>query len=347
MDIITLRQMLEAGAHFGHKTRYWNPKMAPYIYGQRNGIHIINLEKTLPLFNEACAFVENIGAESGTILFVGTKLAVKKEIKNAGVDCNMPYVSNRWLGGTLTNNETISKSIKKLEDLEESLKEENTENLTKKEILTLRRAYEKLDRSLGGIRNMKKLPDAIFIIDVNYEKNAVQEAKTLRIPIISIVDSNSSPENIDYIIPSNDDSRNTAKLITSTIVKSFLQGKKSVPILEDIEDEFVEVDAKGKISNKKIRRKQKITPVEKNQTKNQDPEDGKELLTSKEDTKTNLVDELEKSSDDKKKELLQKALEPSLSETDSLEVGTDEKPKDEEKPDSSDESVDESDVEKS
>lgn len=347
MENITLRQMLEAGAHFGHKTRYWNPKMAPYIYGQRNGIHIINLEKTLPLFNEACAFVENIGAESGTILFVGTKLAVKKEIKNAGVDCNMPYVSNRWLGGTLTNNETISKSIKKLEDLEESLKEENTENLTKKEILTLRRAYEKLDRSLGGIRNMKKLPDAIFIIDVNYEKNAVQEAKTLRIPIISIVDSNSSPENIDYIIPSNDDSRNTAKLITSTIVKSFLQGKKSVPILEDIEDEFVEVDAKGKISNKKIRRKRKITPVEKNQTKNQDPEDGKELLTSKEDTKTNLVDELEKSSDDKKKELLQKALEPSLSETDSLEVRTDEKPKDEEKPDSSDESVDESDVEKS
>ena len=347
MENITLRQMLEAGAHFGHKTRYWNPKMAPYIYGQRNGIHIINLEKTLPLFNEACAFVENIGAESGTILFVGTKLAVKKEIKNAGVDCNMPYVSNRWLGGTLTNNETISKSIKKLEDLEESLKEENTENLTKKEILTLRRAYEKLDRSLGGIRNMKKLPDAIFIIDVNYEKNAVHEAKTLRIPIISIVDSNSSPENIDYIIPSNDDSRGTAKLITSTIVKSFLQGKKSVPILEDIEDEFVEVDAKGKISNKKIRRKRKITPVEKNQTKNQDPEDGKELLTSKEDTKTNLVDELEKSSDDKKKELLQKALEPSLSETDSLEVRTDEKPKDEEKPDSSDESVDESDVEKS
>ena len=347
MENITMRQMLEAGAHFGHKTRYWNPKMATYIYGQRNGIHIINLEKTLPLFNEACAFVENIGAESGTILFVGPKMAVKKEIKNAGVDCNMPYVSNRWLGGTLTNNETISKSIKKLEDLEESLKEENTENLTKKEILNLRRAYEKLDRSLGGIRNMKKLPDAIFIIDVNYEKNAVQEAKTLRIPIISIVDSNSSPENIDYIIPSNDDSRNTAKLITSTIVKSFLQGKKSVPILEDIEDEFVEVDAKGKISNKKIRRKRKITPVEKNQTKNQDPEDGKELLTSKEDTKTNLVDEPEKSSDDKKKELLQKALEPSLSETDSLEVGTDEKPKDEEKPDSSDESVDESDVEKS
>ena len=173
MENITLRQMLEAGAHFGHKTRYWNPKMAPYIYGKRNGIHIINLEKTLPLFYEACAFVENIGAESGTILFVGTKPAVKNEIKDAGLDCNMPYVSNRWLGGTLTNNETISKSIKKLEDLEQSLKAENTENLSKKEILTLRRAYEKLDRGLGGIRSMKKLPDAIFIIDVNYELSLI------------------------------------------------------------------------------------------------------------------------------------------------------------------------------
>ena len=347
MENITLRQMLEAGAHFGHKTRYWNPKMAPYIYGQRNGIHIINLEKTLPLFNEACAFVENIGAESGTILFVGTKLAVKKEIKNAGVDCNMPYVSNRWLGGTLTNNETISKSIKKLEDLEESLKEENTENLTKKEILTLRRAYEKLDRSLGGIRNMKKLPDAIFIIDVNYEKNAVQEAKTLRIPIISIVDSNSSPENIDYIIPSNDDSRNTAKLITSTIVKSFLQGKKSVPILDDIEDEFVEVDAKGKISNKKIRRKRKITAVEKDQPKNKDQKEDKELVTGKEDTKNNLIDESEESSKDQKEEIPEKGSEPSLAESDMVETEVDGERKDEQEPDLSKEPIDESDVEKS
>jgi len=269
MENITLRQMLEAGAHFGHKTRYWNPKMAPYIYGKRNGIHIINLEKTMLLLAEACAFVESIGAESGTILFVGTKTAVKKEIKDAGLDCNMPYVSNRWLGGTLTNNETISKSIKKLEDLEESLKDKNTENLSKKEILTLSRAYEKLDRSLGGIRAMKKLPDAIFIIDVNYEKNAVQEAKTLGIPIISIVDSNSSPEDIDYIVPSNDDSRSTAKLITAAIVNSLQKGKKSVPILDDIKDDFVEVDAKGKISNKKIRKKRKITTVEQNETDKQ------------------------------------------------------------------------------
>ena len=347
MENITLRQMLEAGAHFGHKTRYWNPKMAPYIYGKRNGIHIIDLEKTLPLFNEACAFVENIGAESGTILFVGTKLAVKNEIKNAGLDCNMPYVSNRWLGGTLTNNETISKSIKKLEDLEESLKEKNTENLTKKEILTLRRAFEKLDRSLGGIRSMKKLPDAIFIIDVNYEKNAAQEAKTLGIPIISIIDSNSSPENIDYIIPSNDDSRSTAKLITETIVKSFLKGKKSVPILDDIEDDFVEVDAKGKISNRKIRRKRKITAVEKNEPDNQKSEDSNEPVIDKENIKTNLVDKLDESSEDEQKKLPQEESKSSLAESDTVERTSDNGPKDEQKLNLSEESGDESDVEKS
>tara|TARA_B100000470_G_C19752722_1_gene374601 strand:- start:287 stop:1252 length:966 start_codon:yes stop_codon:yes gene_type:complete len=321
--------------------------MAPYIYGKRNGIHIIDLEKTLPLFNEACAFVENIGAESGTILFVGTKLAVKNEIKNAGLDCNMPYVSNRWLGGTLTNNETISKSIKKLEDLEESLKEKNTENLTKKEILTLRRAFEKLDRSLGGIRSMKKLPDAIFIIDVNYEKNAAQEAKTLGIPIISIIDSNSSPENIDYIIPSNDDSRSTAKLITETIVKSFLKGKKSVPILDDIEDDFVEVDAKGKISNRKIRRKRKITAVEKNEPDNQKSEDSNEPVIDKENIKTNLVDKLDESSEDEQKKLPQEESKSSLAESDTVERTSDNGPKDEQKLNLSEESGDESDVEKS
>jgi len=349
MENITLRQMLEAGAHFGHKTRYWNPKMAPYIYGQRNGIHIINLEKTLPLFYEACIFVENIGSESGTILFVGTKPAVKNEIKDAGLECNMPYVSNRWLGGTLTNNETISKSIKKLEDLEELLKVENTENLNKKEILTLKRAYEKLERGLGGIRNMNKLPDAIFIIDVNYEKNATQEAKTLGIPIISIIDSNSSPEDIDYIIPSNDDSRSTAKLITETIVKSFLKGKKSVPILDDIEDDFVEVDAKGKISSKKIRRKRKITTApEKSELDNQKSEDGgNEDVTAKENIKTKPTDEPEKSSESNKKELPQEESKPSLAESETHEGTSDEEPKDEQEPDLSEEFGDDSDAEKS
>ena len=347
MENITLRQMLEAGAHFGHKTRYWNPKMAPYIYGKRNGIHIINLEKTLPLFSEACAFVENIGAETGTILFVGTKLAVKNEIKKAGIDCNMPYVSNRWLGGTLTNNETISKSIKKLEDLEESLKEKNTENLSKKEILTLRRAYEKLDRGLGGIREMKKLPDAIFIIDVNYERNAVREAKTLGIPIISIVDSNSSPENIDYIIPSNDDSRSTAKLVTATIVESFLKGKKSVPILDDIEDDFVEVDAKGKISKKRIKHKKKITVVEQKEPDNKKPEDNSDLATAKEDKKINLTGEPKKLSVEEQEKLSQEESQPSSTESTAVELPIGDESKDEQDLDQSKESEVESDQEKS
>ena len=347
MENITLRQMLEAGAHFGHKTRYWNPKMAPYIYGERNGIHIINLEKTLPLFSEACDFVENIGAESGTILFVGTKLAVKNEIKNAGLDCNMPYVSNRWLGGTLTNNETISKSIKKLEDLEQALKAENTEGLSKKEILTMRRAYEKLDRSLGGIRGMKKLPDAIFIIDVNYEKNAVQEAKTLGIPIISIVDSNSSPEDINFIIPSNDDSKGTAKLITATIVKSFLKGKKSVPILDDIEDDFVEVDSKGKISNKKIRRKRKITVVEKDDPDNQKLEEDNKLLKSKENAKNNLTSASKEPSKDEQQELSKKETQSSIEESDMAEKPSDDESKEELELDNSEKPIVESDEEKS
>jgi len=258
MATITMRQMLEAGAHFGHKTRYWNPKMAQYIFGERNEIHIINLETTLPLLEEACLFIENLAAESGTILFVGTKPAVKKEIQNAGKECKMPYVSNRWLGGTLTNNETIAQSIKKLEELEISLKDEKIENLTKKEALTTRRAFEKLNRSLGGIRSMNRLPDAIFIIDVNYEKNAVQEAKVLGIPIIGVVDTNSSPDDIDYIIPSNDDSRGTAKLITSSIVESFFRGKKLVPMLDDIDDDFIEVDDEGKISKDQIKRKKRV-----------------------------------------------------------------------------------------
>ena len=290
MATITMRQMLEAGAHFGHKTRYWNPKMAPYIFGQRNGIHIINLETTLPLLEEACFFIEKIAANSGTILFVGTKPAVKNEILNAGKECEMPYVSNRWLGGALTNNKTIAQSIKKLEDLEISLKDEN---LSKKEALTIRRASEKLNRSLGGIRSMNRLPDVIFIIDVNYEKNAVQEAKALGIPIIGIVDTNSSPDNIDYIIPSNDDSRGTAKVITASIVESFLKGKKSIPMLDDIDDDFVEVDAEGKISKDQIKRKKRIFVADKKITKKQASEDKVESDDASESDKIDDIGESE------------------------------------------------------
>ena len=258
MKKVNIRDLLEAGAHFGHKTKYWNPKMQDFIYGDRNGIHIINLEKTIPQIETASDFVKNLAAQSGTILFVGTKKSVKDAIKNAGVTCDMPYVSNRWLGGTLTNNKTISKSIKKLENLEEALKEENIQGLSKKEVLTLRRSHEKLEKGLGGIRNMKKLPDAIFIVDVNYEKNAVKEALVLGIPILAIVDTNSSPDGVDYLIPSNDDSRLTTELITSLIVQSYQEGKSTIPILEEIEDDFVEVDSEGKISTTKIKKKKKI-----------------------------------------------------------------------------------------
>ena len=258
MRKLNIRDLLEAGAHFGHKTKYWNPKMKDHIYGDRNGIHIINLEKTIPQIKSTCDFVQKLAAQSGTILFVGTKKSVKDAIKNAGVSCGMPYVSNRWLGGTLTNNKTISNSIKKLENIEEALKEENTQGLTKKEVLTLTRAHEKLEKGLGGIRNMKKLPDAIFVVDVNYEKNAVKEAIVLGIPILAIVDTNSSPDGVDYIIASNDDSRLTTELITSLIIESYQEGKTTIPILEEIEDDFVEVDSQGKISTTKIKKKKKI-----------------------------------------------------------------------------------------
>ena len=293
MATITMRQMLEAGAHFGHKTRYWNPKMAQYIFGERNEIHIINLETTLPLLEEACLFIENLAAESGTILFVGTKPAVKKEIQNAGKECKMPYVSNRWLGGTLTNNETIAQSIKKLEELEISLKDEKIENLTKKEALTTRRAFEKLNRSLGGIRSMNRLPDAIFIIDVNYEKNAVQEAKVLGIPIIAIVDTNSSPNDIDYIIPSNDDSRGTAEVITSSIIESFLKGKKSIPMLDDTDDDFIEVDGEGNISKDQTKRKKRIFVADKKITKKKVSEDKVETDDGEDGDNTNDIRESE------------------------------------------------------
>ena len=293
MATITIRQMLEAGAHFGHKTRYWNPKMAQYIFGERNEIHIINLETTLPLLEEACLFIENLAAESGTILFVGTKPAVKKEIQNAGKECKMPYVSNRWLGGTLTNNETIAQSIKKLEELENSLKDENIDNVTKKEALTIRRAFEKLNRSLGGIRSMNRLPDAIFIIDVNYEKNAVQEAKVLGIPIIGIVDTNSSPNDIDYIIPSNDDSRGTAEVITSSIIEAFLKGKKSIPMLDDTDDDFIEVDGEGNISKDQTKRKKRIFVADKKITKKKVSEDKVETDDGEDGDKTDDTRESE------------------------------------------------------
>mgnify|MGYP003322871234 CR=1 FL=1 len=259
----TLRQLLEAGVHFGHQTHRWNPRMEQYIYGSRNGIHIMDLTQTVPMLDAALNIIQQTVSKGGTILFVGTKRQASTAIADAAERSAQYFMNHRWLGGTLTNNQTISKSIKKLEVIEESLKDENTNNLSKKEILTLSRAYQKLDKGLGGIRDMKKIPDAIFIIDVNYEKNAVKEALVLGIPIIAIVDTNSSPDGINYIIPSNDDSRATANLITSQIKESFLLGKKTIPILDDIDDEFVEVDKEGKIDASKVKRKRKIMIIKK------------------------------------------------------------------------------------
>ena len=214
MAAVSMRQMLEAGVHFGHQTRYWNPKMATYLFGARNKIHIIDLEQTLPLFNDAMNYLGQMTANKGTILFVGTKKAARKVVAEEAKRCGMPYVNHRWLGGMLTNFKTIKKSITRLKELE-AMKADGTlyQRFSKKEALGMERELEKLERSLGGIKDMRGVPDVIFILDVGYEKNAISEAKKLGIPVVGIVDSNNSPEKIDYIIPGNDDSIRAVKLV--------------------------------------------------------------------------------------------------------------------------------------
>ena len=205
MPRVTMRQMLEAGVHFGHQTRYWNPKMAPYIFGERNKIHIVNLEQTLPMFNDAMNFVGKLASKGGKILFVGTKRSAREAVSDAAVGCKMPFVNHRWLGGMLTNFKTVKQSIRRLKELEKMTEDGTFLKLGKKEVLMLEREREKLERSLGGIKDMKGLPDAVFIIDVGYEKIAVQEANKLGIPVIGVVDTNNSLDGIDYVIPGNDD----------------------------------------------------------------------------------------------------------------------------------------------
>lgn len=202
---VTMREMLKAGVHFGHQTRYWNPKMGKYIFGARNKIHIINLEKTLPMFNDAMSVIEKLSNGKNKILFVGTKRSASKIIAEQATRCNMPYVNHRWLGGMLTNYKTIRDSIKRLRDLEVQAADGTFEKLTKKEALMRTRDLEKLERSIGGIKNMGGLPDAMFVVDVDHERIAIQEANKLGIPVIGIVDTNSSPDGVDYIIPGNDD----------------------------------------------------------------------------------------------------------------------------------------------
>jgi len=246
MADVTMRRMLEAGVHFGHQTRFWNPKMQPYIFGERNKIHIINLEKTLPLYVEAAEFVRKLVADGGTVLFVGSKRAARQAISEQAARCSMPWVSQRWLGGMLTNFKTIRQSIKRLKDLEEITAEGASHDFTKKEILGMIRERDKLQLALGGIKEMDSLPDAIFIIDVGHEEIAVREARKLGISVVAVVDTNCSPEGVDLAIPGNDDAMRAIELYATGIADAVIEGKASIPEVPTGDDEFVELDAEGK-----------------------------------------------------------------------------------------------------
>ena len=243
MSSVSMRQMLEAGVHFGHQARFWNPRMAPYIFGERSKIHIINLEKTLPLYNDAMNFIGKLVANKGTVLFVGTKRSARDTIQNEAVRCKMPYVNHRWLGGMLTNFKTVRQSIKRLKDLEAMDQDGTFDKISKKEALMLTREKDKLDRSLGGIKDMNRLPDAMFIVDVGYEKIAVAEAKKLGVPVIGVVDSNNSPDNIDYVIPGNDDSIRAIQIYVQGVADAVDGGRSAMAQVGGTsEDEFVEVN---------------------------------------------------------------------------------------------------------
>ncbi|MDH5513835.1 MAG: 30S ribosomal protein S2 [Gammaproteobacteria bacterium] len=243
MSDVSMRQMLEAGVHFGHQTRYWNPKMAPYIFGERGKIHIINLEKTMPLFSDAMNYLSSTVANGGTVLFVGTKRSAQTVVMENAIRCGMPYVNHRWLGGMLTNYKTVRQSIKRLKDLETMSEDGTFDRISKKEALMLTRERDKLERSLGGIKDMRGIPDAMFIVDVGYEKIAIKEARKLGIPVIGVVDTNNSLEGIDYVIPGNDDAIRAIKLYVEAAADAANTGKLSVAhAVADSADEFVEVN---------------------------------------------------------------------------------------------------------
>jgi small subunit ribosomal protein S2 len=221
---VSMREMLEAGVHFGHQTRYWNPKMAPFIFGHRNKIHIVNLEKTLPMFEQALGYVRRLSANKGSVLFVGTKRQAREIVREEALRAGAPFVDHRWLGGMLTNYKTVKQSIKRLNELQVTLADPNN-GYSKKELLTLSREVTKLETSLGGIKDMNGLPDAIFVIDVGYQKGAVVEAQKLGIPVIGVVDTNNSPEGIDYVIPGNDDSARAIRLYARGVADAVLEGR--------------------------------------------------------------------------------------------------------------------------
>ena len=244
---VTMRQMLEAGVHFGHQTRYWNPKMAPFIFGHRNKIHIINLEKTLVMYQEALKYVRQLAANRGSILFVGTKRSAREILREEALRCSMPFVDHRWLGGMLTNFKTVKQSIKRLKEMEQMAQDGTFDSMAKKEALGLQRELSKLQRSLGGIKELSSLPDALFIIDVGYQKGAVAEANKLGIPVVGVVDTNHSPEGIGYVIPGNDDSSRAIRLYARGVADAVLEGRSQA--VEEVaaasRDEFVEVEEEG------------------------------------------------------------------------------------------------------
>jgi small subunit ribosomal protein S2 len=248
---VTMRQMLEAGVHFGHQTRFWNPKMAPFIFGHRNKIHIINLEKTLPMYNDALKYARQLAANRGTILFVGTKRQSRDTIAQEAQRAGMPFVNARWLGGMLTNFKTLKVSIKRLKDMEAALEAGETERMSKKEALLFEREMVKLQKSIGGVKDMGGIPDAIFVVDVGYHKIAVTEANKLGVPVIAVVDTNHSPEGIDYVIPGNDDASKAVALYAAGVADAILEGRANAvnEVVQaargDDGDEFVEVNSEA------------------------------------------------------------------------------------------------------
>jgi len=237
MPQITMRQMLEAGVHFGHQTRYWNPKMGPYIFGARGKIHIINLEKTVPLFNDAMNFLSKIAQKRGTVLFVGTKRSARDSVKEEAERCGMPFMTQRWLGGTLTNFATVKKSVARLKELEAAETDGTFQKLVKHEVMNLRRERDKLEASLGGIKDMNRLPDALFVVDIGHEDIAIKEAKTLGIPVIAVVDTNYNPELVDYAIPGNDDAIRAVQLYARAAADAVLEGKAAAPNAATVSEE--------------------------------------------------------------------------------------------------------------
>jgi small subunit ribosomal protein S2 len=250
---LSMRELLEAGAHFGHRTRFWNPKMNEYIFGARNNIHIINLEKTIPLMNDATNFIGRLAANKAKILFVGTKRAAQESIRTHAARCGMPYVDHRWLGGMLTNYKTVRQSIFRLKELKKMSDEGAFEGMIKKEALMLTRELEKLERSLGGIQDMGGLPDALFVVDVGYENIAVEEARRLRIPVIGIVDTNNDPDNIDYIVPANDDSMRAVEIYVRSVADAIIDAQRSNTVGSD--SEYVEITTDVETKTEKTAKK--------------------------------------------------------------------------------------------